>query len=179
MRPDRPAAVSVFAALRSRRFVFPRAPGLEMADLEHHPYIHESSTLRFAVPRETNRTEHDPQVSQISRAKHRNSREARSSSGWLAAYLSPSPRDATLGERVSGATPALFRHEQSGGKVGSLPDHFSALPRPTARHAVCTSMSQQFRSPLGDFNGDGDGYVCLSRTRHLSRARKASNLFPA
>jgi hypothetical protein len=33
-------------------------------------------------------------------------------------------------------------------------------------------------SPLGDFNGDGDGYVCLSRTRHLAAPGKASNPFP-
>ncbi len=25
-----------------------------------------------------------------------------------------------------------------------------------------------FASPLGDVNRDGEGYVCLSRTRHLS-----------
>jgi hypothetical protein len=29
-----------------------------------------------------------------------------------------------------------------------------------------------FASPLGDANGDGEGYVCLSRTRHLSMPEK-------
>ncbi len=30
-----------------------------------------------------------------------------------------------------------------------------------------------FASPLGDVNGDEDGYVYLSRTRHLSAREKA------
>ena len=30
-----------------------------------------------------------------------------------------------------------------------------------------------FASPLGDVKRDGDGYVCLSRTRHLSAREKA------
>jgi len=30
-----------------------------------------------------------------------------------------------------------------------------------------------FASSLGDVDGDGDGYVCLSRTRHLSAREKA------
>ena len=33
--------------------------------------------------------------------------------------------------------------------------------------------ADNFASPLGDFNGHGDGYVCLSRTRHLSAGEKA------
>jgi len=50
----------------------------------------------------------------------------------------------------------------------------------TARRAVCNVyVPNNFASPLGDFNGDGDGYVCLSRTRHLSAPGKACNLFPA
>src|SRR6266481_1895620 len=49
----------------------------------------------------------------------------------------------------------------------------------TARHAVCNLyVPNNFASPLGDFNGDGDGYVCLSRTRHLSAPGKASKPFP-
>ena len=34
------------------------------------------------------------------------------------------------------------------------------------------------RHPGGDANGDGEGYVCLSRTRHLSAPGKASKPFP-
>ena len=30
-----------------------------------------------------------------------------------------------------------------------------------------------FDPPLGDVNGDGEGYVCLSRTPHLSAPEKA------
>jgi hypothetical protein len=49
----------------------------------------------------------------------------------------------------------------------------------TARHAVYNFyVPNNFASPLGDFNGDGDGYVCLSRTRHLSAPGKASKPFP-
>jgi len=44
---------------------------------------------------------------------------------------------------------------------------------------VCNlDVPNNFASPLGDFNGDGDGYVCLSRTRHLSAPGKASKPFP-
>src|SRR2546421_2293472 len=44
----------------------------------------------------------------------------------------------------------------------------------TARRATCNLYApNNFASPLGDVNGDGDGYVCLSRTRHLSAGEKA------
>ena len=44
----------------------------------------------------------------------------------------------------------------------------------TARRAMCNPYApNNFASPLGDVNGDGDGYVCLSRTRHLSAREKA------
>ena len=39
-------------------------------------------------------------------------------------------------------------------------------------------VPNNFASPLGDVNGNGDGYVCLSRTRHLSASGKASKPFP-
>ena len=49
----------------------------------------------------------------------------------------------------------------------------------TARRAVRNLyVPNNFASPLGDFNGHGDGYVCLSRTRHLSAPGKASKPFP-
>ena len=49
----------------------------------------------------------------------------------------------------------------------------------TARRAMCNHCApNNFASPLGDVNGDGDGYVCLSRTRHLSAPGKASKPFP-
>ena len=35
-----------------------------------------------------------------------------------------------------------------------------------------------FASPLGDANGDAEGYVCLSRTRHLLAPAKAIETFP-
>src|SRR6266478_1752623 len=48
----------------------------------------------------------------------------------------------------------------------------------TARRAVRNLyVPNNFASPLGDFNGHGDGYVCLSRTRHLSAPGKASKPF--
>src|SRR5437773_6046301 len=49
----------------------------------------------------------------------------------------------------------------------------------TARRAVRNLyVPNNFASPLGDFNGHGDGYVYLSRTRHLSAPGKASKPFP-
>jgi hypothetical protein len=49
----------------------------------------------------------------------------------------------------------------------------------TARRAMCNLYApNNFVSPLGDVNGDGDGYVCLSRTRHLSAPGKASKPLP-
>ena len=47
----------------------------------------------------------------------------------------------------------------------------------TARRAMFNLYApNNFASPLGDVNGDGDGYACLSRTRHLSAREKALNL---
>jgi len=44
----------------------------------------------------------------------------------------------------------------------------------TARRAMFNLYApNNFASPLGDVNGDGDGYACLSRTRHLSAREKA------
>src|SRR6266576_6812924 len=44
----------------------------------------------------------------------------------------------------------------------------------TACRAMCNLCTpNNFASPLGDANGDGQGYVCLSRTRHLSAPEKA------
>ena len=44
----------------------------------------------------------------------------------------------------------------------------------TARRAMFNLYApNNFASPLGDVNGDGDGYVCRSRTRHLSAREKA------
>ena len=49
----------------------------------------------------------------------------------------------------------------------------------TARRAMCNLYApNNFVSPLGDVNGYGDGYVCLSRTRHLSAPGKASKPLP-
>jgi hypothetical protein len=53
----------------------------------------------------------------------------------------------------------------------------------TARRAACNLYApNNFASPLGDVNGDGDGYVCLSRTRHLPRLKRPLNptrIFPS
>src|SRR2546429_8863821 len=44
----------------------------------------------------------------------------------------------------------------------------------TARRAMCKLYApNNFALPLSDVDGDGDGYVCLSRTRHLSVGEKA------
>ena len=44
----------------------------------------------------------------------------------------------------------------------------------TACRAMCNLCApNNFASPLGDAIGDGEGYVCLSRTRHLSAPEKA------
>jgi hypothetical protein len=60
--------------------------------------------------------------------------------------------------------PPRFRWQRS----GVAPAHSGGLPASKLIVAPCaTSMlPTTSRHPGGDANGDGEGYVCLSRTRH-------------
>src|SRR6266550_3596246 len=60
--------------------------------------------------------------------------------------------------------PPRFRWQRS----GVAPAHSGVLPASKLNVAPCaTSMlPTTSRHPGGDANGDGEGYVCLSRTRH-------------
>jgi len=53
-------------------------------------------------------------------------------------------------------------------RSGVAPAHSDVLPASKLNVAPCaTSMfPTTSRHPGGDANGDGEGYVCLSRTRH-------------
>src|SRR6266480_2137168 len=69
----------------------------------------------------------------------------------------------------AGATPAVFSPRASGEKWGRSSPLRCITRVQTACRAMCNLYApNNFASPLGDVNGDGEGYVCLSRTRHLS-----------
>src|SRR6266550_9000968 len=75
----------------------------------------------------------------------------------------------------AGATATLFVAT----KVGSLQTSRCITRVQTACRVTCNLYApNKFASPLGDANGDAEGYVCLSRTRHLSAPGKASKPFP-
>ena len=69
--------------------------------------------------------------------------------------------------------PAVFSPRASGEKWGRSSPLRCITRVQTARRAMCNLYApNNFASPLGDANGDGEGYVCLSRTRHLSMPEK-------
>jgi len=53
------------------------------------------------------------------------------------------------------------------------PNCASRHVQPLRRRAMCNLYApNNFASPLGDANGDGEGYVFISRTRHLRMPEK-------
>jgi hypothetical protein len=65
------------------------------------------------------------------------------------------------------------RHGFRGNEVGSLQTTPVITRVQTECRAICNLYApNNFASFLGDANGDGNGYVCLSRTRHLSMPEK-------
>ena len=69
--------------------------------------------------------------------------------------------------------PAVFSPQPSGEKWGRSRPLRCITRVQTARRAMCNLYApNNFASPLGDANGDGEGYVFLSRTRHLRMPEK-------
>ena len=164
------------------RLVFARpSPPVGRRPLSITPTFTRTVHFRFVVSRKANPHRVRFRMCRKSRGRRiRTSREARSSSGLIAAYPFPPRPETRFSENVwAGATPALFSPRASGEKWGRSRPLQCITRVQTARRAVRNLyVPNNFASPLGDFKGHGDGYVCLSRTRHLSAPGNASKPFP-
>jgi hypothetical protein len=71
------------------------------------------------------------------------------------------------------------RHGFRGNEVGRSRPLRCITRIQTACRVTCNpDAPNNFASRLGDANGDAEGYVCLSRTRHLLAPEKAIETFP-
>ena len=168
--------MSLRLCIRGPSCICAAVPACGSKTFEHHPYIHENSTLSIRCVAQSEPHGVRFRMCRKSRGRRiRTSREARSSSGLIAAYPFPPRPETRFSENVwAGATPALFSPRASGEKWGRSRPLRCITRVQTARRVMFNLYApNNFASPLGDVNGDGDGYVCLSRTRHLSAREKA------
>jgi len=130
-------------------FVFARASWPEgRRPMSITPAFTRAIHFRFAVPRETNRTARFRICRKFLERSSRNVREARNSSGWLAAHQFPFTRDALLGDVWAGATPRSLWAAESPQRWGrSSPLRCFAHTQIECRAARILSAPQYFRSP--------------------------------